>query len=84
MCNPNTGTKDMASCFSAIALDPPQDAIVIDACSAPGNKTSHISALMHNRGIIYAIERDGRRLEHMKANLSKLGCKSEHSLSVST
>jgi putative methyltransferase len=28
--------QDKASCFSAFALDPPENSFVIDACSAPG------------------------------------------------
>ena len=44
--------QDKASCFPAIVLSPPatDESAVIDATAAPGNKTSHLSALMENRG----------------------------------
>ena len=44
--------QDKASCFPAIVLAPPatEDARVIDATAAPGNKTSLLSALMQNKG----------------------------------
>ncbi|CAE7049894.1 unnamed protein product [Rhizoctonia solani] len=47
--------QDKASCFPAFILDPPagNGACVIDATAAPGNKTSHISALMGNKGKVY-------------------------------
>jgi 25S rRNA (cytosine2278-C5)-methyltransferase len=44
--------QDKASCIPALVLAPPvsDDAVVIDATSAPGNKTSHLSALMKGKG----------------------------------
>lgn len=42
--------QDKASCFPAYLLDPlPQDGDVIDSCAAPGNKTTHVAALVHSR-----------------------------------
>lgn len=44
--------QDKASCFPAVVLNPPvsEHAVVIDATAAPGNKTSHLSALMQGKG----------------------------------
>ena len=44
--------QDKASCFPAFVLAPPVHprSVIIDATAAPGNKTSHLSALMGNQG----------------------------------
>jgi len=69
--------QDKASCFPAIILDPPprDDIVVIDATAAPGNKTSHLSALMENKGKLYAFERDKKRFATLTMMLSRAGCK---------
>ncbi|KAI0399575.1 S-adenosyl-L-methionine-dependent methyltransferase [Xylaria palmicola] len=42
--------QDKASCFPAYLLDPrPADGDVVDSCSAPGNKTTHVAAIVRSR-----------------------------------
>lgn len=60
--------QDKASCFPAYLLDlRPEDGDCVDACAAPGNKTTHLAAIMHEResaarkSTIYACERDKTR-----------------------
>ncbi|CAL1716825.1 unnamed protein product [Somion occarium] len=69
--------QDKASCFPAYILSPPDDdnGVVIDATAAPGNKTSHLSALMQNKGTLYAFERDKRRFATLQMMLAKARCK---------
>ncbi|OMJ18944.1 putative 28S rRNA (cytosine-C(5))-methyltransferase [Smittium culicis] len=66
--------QDKASCFPAAILSPPQDSIVIDACAAPGNKTSHLSMLMKNTGSIIACDLDNYRLSTLVKQTGIAGC----------
>ncbi|HTR73604.1 MAG TPA: 16S rRNA (cytosine(967)-C(5))-methyltransferase RsmB [Solirubrobacteraceae bacterium] len=45
----------------ARALGPEPGEAVLDLCAAPGNKTTHLAALMSGQGRIVAVERDRRR-----------------------
>ncbi len=54
-------------------VDPKKDELVLDLCSAPGGKTSHMSELMGNEGQIIAVEKYLSRVEVMKTNLERLG-----------
>ncbi|KAG1447419.1 hypothetical protein G6F56_009268 [Rhizopus delemar] len=67
--------QDKASCFPAHVCHPPQGVHAIDACAAPGNKTSHLSALMKNTGKIWAFDLDSRRLALLKRLTGRAGCK---------
>ena len=58
--------QDKASCFPPQVLQPPPGASVIDACAAPGNKTSQLCALVGPSGHVFAFERDQRRFETLK------------------
>ncbi|KAI0360043.1 S-adenosyl-L-methionine-dependent methyltransferase, partial [Trametes cingulata] len=68
--------QDKASCFPAYILAPPASdkAVVIDATAAPGNKTSHLCAIMQNKGKLFAFERDRKRFSTLKTMLSRAHC----------
>ncbi|KAG6850690.1 hypothetical protein H0H93_009848 [Arthromyces matolae] len=76
--------QDKASCFPAVVLGPPasDSAFVIDATSAPGNKTSHLSAIMKNKGKLFAFERDKKRFSTLTTMLSRAGCRNVEPLNV--
>ena len=63
--------QDKASCMPGVALNPPPSSNVIDACSAPGNKTLHVAALMGNSGTVFAVERDRKRFKRLSDNVRK-------------
>ncbi|GFQ02614.1 probable 28S rRNA (cytosine-c(5))-methyltransferase [Phtheirospermum japonicum] len=46
---------------------------VIDACSAPGNKTIHLASLMKGEGKIVACELDKERVKRLKYNVELSG-----------
>ncbi len=64
--------QDLSSCLVAIAADPIRGDVVIDVCSAPGSKTSHLAQLMKNEGRILAIDRSYRRLRLWKSEMKRL------------
>ena len=66
--------QDIASQKVSEVLDPKEDSIVIDMCSAPGSKTSHLSALMKNTGRIYACDVYEHKIKLMNKNMVRLGC----------
>lgn len=67
--------QDKASCFPAHLLDPPANAYVVDGTAAPGNKTTHLAALLgqKTKGRIFAFEKDKRRGEVLKSMVAKAG-----------
>ncbi|RYP62031.1 hypothetical protein DL771_009901 [Monosporascus sp. 5C6A] len=76
--------QDKASCFPAYLLDPlPEDGDVIDSCAAPGNKTTHLAALVCSRTAeseqcaqrIYAFEKDKNRALTLEKMVKLAGAK---------
>jgi 16S rRNA (cytosine967-C5)-methyltransferase len=46
--------QDESSMLVAQVLDPQPEEFIVDACSAPGGKATHIAQLMGNKGIVLA------------------------------
>ncbi|KAM7493488.1 hypothetical protein LguiB_028097 [Lonicera macranthoides] len=62
-----------ASSMVAVALGPKPGWEVIDACSAPGNKTVHLAALMKGEGRIIACELNKDRVKRLQDTIALAG-----------
>ncbi|EJU05372.1 NOL1/NOP2/sun family RNA met [Dacryopinax primogenitus] len=64
-----------SSFLPVIALDPQPGERVLDMASAPGGKTTYISALMQNTGVVFANDANKERTKGLTANVHRLGCR---------
>jgi putative methyltransferase len=84
--------QDKSSCFSALCMALGFDEVTnrtgvdyLDACAAPGNKTSHLAALLANNQsptsssakkvkptTVYALDRNSQRLDGLKLRMAKM------------
>jgi 16S rRNA (cytosine967-C5)-methyltransferase len=67
--------EDEAAQLIPPLLDPQPGDITLDACAAPGGKSTHLADLMQNKGTIYAVDRKGARLDLLRSNCQRLGVK---------
>ncbi|KAK0572597.1 hypothetical protein LWI29_033959 [Acer saccharum] len=65
-----------ASSMVAAALAPEPGWKVLDACSAPGNKTVHLAALMKGKGKIIACELNKERVKRLEETIRLSGAAS--------
>ena len=68
--------QDRCSCLPALALAPPPGACVVDACAAPGNKTTQLASMVGRTGTIFAFERNARRAKTLRAMVATAGAAS--------
>jgi 16S rRNA (cytosine967-C5)-methyltransferase len=64
--------QDPSTTMACRLLDPRPEEKILDACAAPGGKTTYLAQLMKNRGSILACERDSRRVELLQQNVKRL------------
>jgi 16S rRNA (cytosine967-C5)-methyltransferase len=57
----------------AMGLRPDANSSVLDLCSAPGGKTTHISEILNNKGSVIAFDIHEDKLPLIKSNASRLG-----------
>jgi len=65
--------QDESSMLPARVLAPEPGETVLDACSAPGGKTTHLAQMMHNTGKIVARDVFGHKLKLVEDNAARLG-----------
>lgn len=65
--------QSRAAMLVARVLEPRAGESVLDLCAAPGGKTTHIAALMENRGEIVAVERNPARAAQLTDTARRLG-----------
>ena len=73
--------QDKSSCFSALCLVHGFENLlrsnVLDACAAPGNKTSHVAMLLaknpnrSGKQVVYALDRSSKRLQVLQTRINE-------------
>jgi 16S rRNA (cytosine967-C5)-methyltransferase len=65
--------QDEASQLVSFIVDPKPGERILDACAAPGGKSTHIAQKMENRGEIYAMDLSKPKLDLLEEMSQKLG-----------
>ena len=64
--------QDGSAQWVSYLLDPQPGETIIDACAAPGGKTTHIAELIQDQGQVLAFDSIKSRLKKIKQNLNRL------------
>uniref|UniRef100_A0A7S2ZXJ6 SAM-dependent MTase RsmB/NOP-type domain-containing protein n=2 Tax=Rhodosorus marinus TaxID=101924 RepID=A0A7S2ZXJ6_9RHOD len=70
--------QDKSSCMAAEAISPQRNWLVLDACAAPGNKTTHLASILSSMGstirpCVLALDRDEKRFQILKDRVKNAG-----------
>jgi 16S rRNA (cytosine967-C5)-methyltransferase len=65
--------QDRAAQRIAPLLDPQPGERILDACAAPGGKSTHLAELMGDQGLVLALDRGEARLRRVSRNAERLG-----------
>ncbi|MCY6484001.1 16S rRNA (cytosine(967)-C(5))-methyltransferase RsmB [Clostridium aestuarii] len=67
--------QDESAMLVAPSMEIKENSEIIDLCSAPGGKTTHISEVMNNTGVVKAYDIHLNKLSLVKENALRLGVK---------
>jgi 16S rRNA (cytosine967-C5)-methyltransferase len=67
--------QDEASQLITSVVDPKPGERILDACAAPGGKTTHMAQTMEDRGEIYALDLSRGKLDRIEEMSQRLGIK---------
>jgi 16S rRNA (cytosine967-C5)-methyltransferase len=62
-----------ASQLVCYVLSPQKGERILDACAAPGGKTTHIAELMADTGKVIALDKSEKGIEKIRENVARLG-----------
>jgi len=65
--------QEELSMVPPLLLDPQPGESILDLCASPGSKTTQISAMMENRGLVIANEPSLARVSALRSNCERLG-----------
>ncbi|MBQ9365166.1 MAG: 16S rRNA (cytosine(967)-C(5))-methyltransferase RsmB [Schwartzia sp.] len=65
--------QDESSMMVSYVVAPRPNEVVIDACAAPGGKSTHIAAMMKNEGRVISCDIYPSKIERIEENASRLG-----------
>ncbi|EHB07998.1 Putative methyltransferase NSUN6 [Heterocephalus glaber] len=68
--------QNLPSAVVTHVLNPQPGEKILDLCAAPGGKTTHIAALMHDQGEVIALDKIANKVEKIKQNALLLGLNS--------
>jgi len=72
--------QDESAMLVSYLLEPQEGEFIIDVCSSPGGKATHLAGLMNDRGEILALDIKQKKLEKVKENSQRLGIRSVKTL----
>lgn len=72
--------QDPAAQQAALLLQPQAGESILDACAAPGGKTSHLLEMSNNEAKVFALEKEPERLDRLAENLYRLDLEAEYSV----
>jgi len=70
--------QDPSTLLAVHLLNPQPGEQILDACAAPGGKTTLIAQFMNNRGRIVAEDTDETRIQRLESNCRRLGVTCVH------
>lgn len=65
--------QDISSMLVGKVMNPKENSLVLDVCSAPGGKTTHMATLMNNTGQVVSRDIYEHKLKLIKASCKRLG-----------
>jgi 16S rRNA (cytosine967-C5)-methyltransferase len=65
--------QDISATIAPRVLGPVEGERILDLCSAPGGKATHIAELMRDRGLLVACDIDEKKMPLLRENIHRLG-----------